>query len=71
MLNLIFLKVHLCVTSLTIDKFKLKNYIKLLKKKVSLHMQSACNDDSHGLLLLPSTNFIVGVINIFAFDLLT
>ena len=34
-------------------------------------MRSACNDDSHGLLLLPSTNFIVGVINIFAFDLLT
>ena len=33
-------------------------------------MRSACNEASHELLLLPSTNFIVVVINIFAFDLL-
>ena len=31
-LNFSFLKISLCVTSLTIDKFKLKNYIKLKKK---------------------------------------
>ena len=36
-----------CLTSLTIDKFKLKNYIKLKKKKkVSLHVRSACDETS-------------------------
>ena len=38
-LNFSFLKILSCVTLLTIDKFKLKNYIKV--KKNSLHVWSA------------------------------
>ena len=40
-LNFSFLKIHSCVNSLTIDKFKLKNYFKYKIKKESHHKYGA------------------------------
>ena len=47
-INFSFLKISSGVTSLIIDKFKLKNYIKLKinKKRASSYLWSACDETS-------------------------